>query len=154
MNRASTDDDITLCENALYAQTPQPQLVPCAYVPLQEDANAHGMCTVQRTDSLSRFSYNRGRPSMKLVKQTFPLLPVSSSLFQPSRHPASPVRRSFLYANRLNSLGSWVFVSSRKLREAELRLPNDLISEHFKLLLVCPVKARGLPDWRTGNYIG
>ena len=42
VNRSS-DDDITLCENTLYAQTPQPQLVPCAYVPLHEDDKAHGI---------------------------------------------------------------------------------------------------------------
>jgi len=50
VNRASTDDDLTLCENTLYAQSPTEQqhqqqfAVPCAYVPLHEDANVHGIC--------------------------------------------------------------------------------------------------------------
>ena len=53
VNRASANDDITLCENTLYAQSPQPQqAVPCAYVPLREDSHF----------------VQQGRPPLKPVK--------------------------------------------------------------------------------------
>ena len=56
-------NDVTLCENTLYAQSPQQTQVPGA-TPLYHDANAHGMCLVSNvhlTLSLSADVYEKAR---------------------------------------------------------------------------------------------
>jgi len=56
-------NDVTLCENTLYAQSPEQVQVPGA-TPLYHDANAHGMCLVSNvhlTLSLSADVYEKAR---------------------------------------------------------------------------------------------
>jgi len=57
--RASLNDDIILCENTLYAQSPEPVLV-AGSLPPNGDARSHGMfyCSIERVFCRAQLCYS------------------------------------------------------------------------------------------------